>query len=86
MSTAIATLDVSFLEQALQDAKEQAKALVSAKRACISILPKDLAINGRQGAAKTFVNCEIWLRIGCLNNESEGCHRCGRLEQYQSPC
>ena len=63
------TRDVSVLEQALQDVKERAKALVSAKRACISKLPEDLAINGRKGAAKTFVNREIRLRIRCLDNE-----------------
>lgn len=63
------TRDVSVLEQALQDVKERANALVSAKRACISKLPEDLAINGRKGAAKTFVNREIRLRIRCLDNE-----------------
>ena len=63
------TRDVSVLEAELAKAKEQARALVSAKRACVSRLPKDLAINGRKGAAKTFVNREIRLRIRCLDNE-----------------
>ncbi|MEW8027468.1 MAG: DUF4041 domain-containing protein [Candidatus Thiodiazotropha endolucinida] len=63
------TMDVSFLEAELEKVKEKAKAIVSAKRACISQLPSNLAINGRKGAAKTFVNREIRLRIRCLDNE-----------------
>ncbi|MDT8375862.1 MAG: DUF4041 domain-containing protein [Mariprofundaceae bacterium] len=63
------TQDVSVLEAELEKVKEKAKALVSAKRACISRLPSNMAINGRKGAAKTFVNREIRLRIRCLDNE-----------------
>lgn len=63
------TRDVSVLEAELVKVQEKAKALVSAKRACISRLPSNLAINGRKGAAKTFVNREIRLRIRCLDNE-----------------
>lgn len=63
------TRDVSVLEENLEKVKEKAKALVSAKRACISRLPSGIAINGRKGAAKTFVNREIRLRIRCLDNE-----------------
>lgn len=61
--------DLSILEAELKTVKERAKALVSAKRACISWLPSDMAINGRKGAAKTFINREIRLRIRCLDNE-----------------
>ena len=63
------TRDVSVLEAELEKVKKKAKAIVSAKRACISRLPSDIAINGRKGAAKTFVNREIRLRIRCLDNE-----------------
>lgn len=63
------TRDVSVLEAELERVKEKADALVSAKRACISKLPSDIAINGRKSAAKTFVNREIRLRIRCLDNE-----------------
>ena len=63
------TRDVSILEAELEKVKENGKALVSAKRACISRLPSDIAINGRKGAAKTFVSREIKLRIRCLDNE-----------------
>jgi Meiotically up-regulated gene 113/Domain of unknown function (DUF4041) len=63
------TRDVSVLEAELEKVKEKAKAIVSAKRACISHLPSDIAINGSKGAAKTFVNREIRLRIRCLDNE-----------------
>lgn len=61
--------DVSFLEAELEKVKEKANAMVSAKRACISRLPSDIAINGRKSAAKTFVSREIKLRIRCLDNE-----------------
>lgn len=61
--------DVSILEAELNKVKEKAKSLVSAKRACISRLPSNITINGRKGAAKTFVNREIRLRIRCLDNE-----------------
>lgn len=63
------TRDVSALEAELEKVKEKSKALVSAKRACISSLPSNMTINGRKGAAKTFVNREIRLRIRCLDNE-----------------
>lgn len=63
------TRDVSVLEAELQMVKERAKAIVSAKRACISHLPSNVTINGRKGAAKTFINREIRLRIRCLDNE-----------------
>jgi hypothetical protein len=63
------TRDVSILEAELEKEKEKAKAIVSTKRACISRLPSDIAINGGKGAAKTFVNREIRLRIRCLDNE-----------------
>lgn len=63
------TRDVSVLEAELAKVKEKAKALVSAKRACVSRLPSDIAINDSKGAAKTFVNREIRLRIRCLDNE-----------------
>lgn len=63
------TRDVSVLEAELEKVKEKAKAIVSNKRACISRLPSDITINGRKGAAKTFVNREIRLRIRCLDNE-----------------
>jgi len=63
------TRDVSVLEAELEKVKEKAKAIVSAKRACVSRLPSDLVLNGRKGAAKTFVNREIKLRIRCLDNE-----------------
>jgi len=63
------TRDIFILEAELVKVKEKAKALVSAKRACISRLPSNLALNGRKGAAKTFVNREIRLRIRCLDNE-----------------
>lgn len=63
------TRDVSILEAELDKVKERVKALVNAKRACISCLPSDMVINGRKGAAKTFVSREIRLRIRCLDNE-----------------
>lgn len=63
------TQDVSVIETELEKVKARAKALVSAKRAAISHLPSDIALNGRKGAAKTFVNREIRLRIRCLDNE-----------------
>ncbi|PKM44322.1 MAG: hypothetical protein CVV05_11270 [Gammaproteobacteria bacterium HGW-Gammaproteobacteria-1] len=63
------TRDVSVLEAELEKVKEKAKTIVSAKRACISHLPSNIAINGRKGAAKTFINREIRLRIRCLDNE-----------------
>jgi len=63
------TRDVSVLEAELVKVKDKAKALVSTKRACISRLPSSLALNGKKGAAKTFVNREIRLRIRCLDNE-----------------
>jgi hypothetical protein len=63
------TRDVSLLEAELEKVKEKAKAMVRNKRACISRLPSDIAINGSKGAAKTFVNREIRLRIRCLDNE-----------------
>lgn len=63
------TRDVSVLEAELEKVKEKSKAVVSAKRACVSRLPPNIAINGRKGAAKTFVNREIRLRIRCLDNE-----------------
>lgn len=61
--------DLTFLGAELENVKRKAKALVSAKRACVSHLPANIAINGRRGAAKTFVNREIRLRIRCLDNE-----------------
>ncbi len=63
------TRDISVLEVELAKVKQQAKALVSAKRACVSRLPENMTLNGRKGAAKTFVNREIRLRIRCLDNE-----------------
>lgn len=63
------TQDVSALEEELEKIKKKAKVLVSAKRACISRLPSNIALNGRKGAAKTFINREIRLRIRCLDNE-----------------
>jgi hypothetical protein len=63
------TRDVSVLEAEIEKVKEKTKAIVSAKRACISRLPSNMVINGRKGAAKTFVNREIRLRIRCLDNE-----------------
>lgn len=63
------TRDVAFLESELEKVKDKAKAIISSKRACISRLPSDIAINGRKGAAKTFINREIRLRIRCLDNE-----------------
>jgi hypothetical protein len=63
------TRDVSELERELERVKAKGKDLVSAKQACISRLPENIAINGRKGAAKTFVNREIRLRIRCLDNE-----------------
>jgi len=60
--------ELSVLEAHLEDVKHDIKALVSDKRAC-SRLPSDMVINGRKGAAKTFVNREIRLRIRCLDNE-----------------
>jgi len=63
------TRNVSALKAELDEVKEKSKALVSAKRACVSRLPSDIAINGRKGAAKTFINREIRLRIRCLDNE-----------------
>ncbi len=59
----------SDLEAELEKVKERAKALVRDKRACVSYLPSNLVLNGRKGAAKTFVNREIKLRIRCLDNE-----------------
>ena len=63
------TRNVSVLEGELEKVKVKAKALVSAKRACVSRLSSDVAINGRKAAAKTFVNREKRLRIRCLDNE-----------------
>ncbi len=63
------TRDVSFLERELENVKANAKALVRDKRACVSYLPSGMNINGSKGAAKTFVNREIKLRIRCLDNE-----------------
>lgn len=63
------TRDISVLEKELETVKEKAKAMVSAKRACLSRLPSGFAINGHKGAAKTFVNREIKLRLRCLDNE-----------------
>lgn len=63
------TRDVSVLEAELDKVKEKVKSLVNAKLACISRLPSNMTINGRKGAAKTFVNREIRLRIRCLDNE-----------------
>lgn len=63
------TRDISVLEKELEAVKEKAKAMVSAKRACVSHLPSDMAVNGRKAAAKTFVNREIKLHIRCLDNE-----------------
>ena len=60
------TREVSVLEAQLEMVKAKAKEIVSAKRACISRLPSNIAINGRKSAAKTFVNREIRLRIRCL--------------------
>ena len=53
------TRDVSVLEAELDKVKEKVKSLVNAKLACISRLPSNMTINGRKGAAKTFVNREI---------------------------
>jgi len=63
------TRNVSVLEGELDRVKEKVKSLVNAKCACISRLPSNFVINGRKGAAKTFVNREIKLRIRCLDNE-----------------
>lgn len=63
------TRDISILEAELERVKEVANGMVSAKRACVSRLPSNIAINGRKGAAKTFVSREIKLRIRCLDNE-----------------
>jgi len=65
------TRDVSVLEAELEKVKEKSKAIISAKRACISRLPSNITINGRKGAAKIFVNREIRLRIRCLDNEAK---------------
>ena len=63
------TRDVSVLEAELEKVRKKADAIVNAKRACVSRLPPNMTINGRKGAAKTFVNREIKLRIRCLDNE-----------------
>lgn len=61
--------DVILVEEDLDRVKKEAAALVKAKRACVSKLPSDIAINGSKAAAKTFVSREIRLRIRCLDNE-----------------
>lgn len=63
------TRDVEVLERELEKTKEYAKELVKAKKACISLLPKNMVLNDKKSAAKTFVNREIRLRIRCLDNE-----------------
>ena len=65
----IDTRDPAVLEVELDKVKNKAKELVGDKKACVSHLPDNMALNGRKGAAKTFVSREIRLRIRCLDNE-----------------
>ncbi|MDO6746176.1 DUF4041 domain-containing protein [Gilvimarinus sp. 1_MG-2023] len=63
------TRNLSELEQRLSEAVKGGKDLVKADSACRCHLGDDLRLNGKKGAAKTFINREIRLRIRCLDNE-----------------
>lgn len=75
------TMDASFardpfsgkslpeLESALRKAKEDAKGLVKAKKACVCALGDDVAVNGSKAEARKLINREIKLRLRCLDNE-----------------
>jgi Meiotically Up-regulated Gene 113 (MUG113) protein/uncharacterized protein DUF4041 len=65
------TGDVSVLEDELLRVKEEAKELVKNKRASVSHLPANTAINGKKSEAKKFVSREIKLRIRCFDNEAK---------------
>lgn len=59
------------MESKLNDIREQAKALVKNKKACICAFSGNMQVNGRKAEATKLINREIKLRIRCFDNEVE---------------
>lgn len=59
---------VDHLKSRLDKTKDELKALIKQKNACICSL-KDVTVNGKKSEANKLINREIKLRIRCFDNE-----------------